>query len=138
MVAQWFINEGVNTYGPFSASQLRKLATEQKITRDTRVKRSTDEKWMRASRIKGLFEPTAERENKQVSVETTSPLMMPLVCFVIMTGISNQQTYSFIAIVNSAMMFLMAQGIVALVYLLSKPGALSGWSEQATVSEQGS
>jgi len=55
---------------------------------------------------------------------------MPLVCFVMMTGISNQQTYSFIAIVNSAMMFLMAQGIVALVYLLYKPDALPGWSQR--------
>ncbi len=45
----------------------------------------------------------------------------PLVTFVMMTGISNQQSYSFMGIVNGTLMFLLAQGIVTLVYVLRLP-----------------
>lgn len=46
---------------------------------------------------------------------------MPLVAFVMTVDISNQQTYSFMGIVNAVMMYLLAQGLVTLVYLLRFP-----------------
>ncbi|MEK6250255.1 MAG: FUSC family protein, partial [Planctomycetales bacterium] len=48
---------------------------------------------------------------------------VPLLVFVMMTGISNQQTYSFIGLVNGAMMFVMAQSIIIMVSMLCIPKA---------------
>jgi uncharacterized membrane protein YccC len=49
--------------------------------------------------------------------------MGPLVIFVMMTGISNQQNYSFLGLINGAMMILLAQSVVTVIYIICKPGA---------------
>jgi uncharacterized membrane protein YccC len=46
---------------------------------------------------------------------------MILAMFVMMTGISNQQSYSFIGLVNAALMMLLALGIISVVQILLSP-----------------
>ena len=45
----------------------------------------------------------------------------PIAMFVMMTGISNQQTYSFIGLVNGAMMWILGVSILSVVYMLWIP-----------------
>jgi len=45
----------------------------------------------------------------------------PIAMFVMMTGISNQQTYSFIGLVNGAMMWILGVSILSVVYMLWTP-----------------
>lgn len=59
---------------------------------------------------------------------------MPLVAFVMTAGISNQQSYAFMGIVNGAMMYLLAQGIVTLVYLLRLPETTTGLADSQTAA----
>ena len=47
--------------------------------------------------------------------------MGPLIMFVMMTGISNQQTYSFIGLVNGAMMVILAISILSVGYMFWFP-----------------
>jgi hypothetical protein len=47
--------------------------------------------------------------------------MGPIIMFVMMTGISNQQTYSFIGLVNGAMMMILGLSILSVVYMLWTP-----------------
>ena len=47
--------------------------------------------------------------------------MGPIAMFVMMTGISNQQTYSFIGLVNGAMMMILGLSILSVVYMLWTP-----------------
>jgi len=57
MSQHWFVKTSTGKAGPFSASQLRKLATSGKISSTSNV--SPDgSKWVPASRIKGLEFPT--------------------------------------------------------------------------------
>jgi hypothetical protein len=47
--------------------------------------------------------------------------MGPIIMFVMMTGISNQQTYSFIGLVNGAMMMILGLSVLSVVYMLWTP-----------------
>jgi hypothetical protein len=47
--------------------------------------------------------------------------MGPIIMFVMMTGISNQQTYSFTGLVNGAMMMILGLSILSVVYMLWTP-----------------
>jgi uncharacterized membrane protein YccC len=52
-----------------------------------------------------------------------SPMLKtgPIIMFVMMTGISNQQTYSFIGLVNGAMMMILGLSVLSVVYMLWTP-----------------
>jgi len=52
-----------------------------------------------------------------------SPMLKlcPIMMFVMMTGISNQQTYSFTGLVNGAMMMILGLSILSVVYMLWTP-----------------
>jgi TM2 domain-containing membrane protein YozV len=57
-MSQWYVQKNGKTFGPFSASQLKQLASEKKINRDSRIRRD-DSDWTSASSVRGLFESTA-------------------------------------------------------------------------------
>lgn len=57
-MAEWFVDSDGKTYGPFSAGQLKELATSEKINSETRVRRGVDGKWTRGKNVKGLFTQT--------------------------------------------------------------------------------
>jgi hypothetical protein len=55
MANEWFVQHGGKQYGPLSAANLKKLATEGKITATTSVRKGEDGAWVPASRVQGLF-----------------------------------------------------------------------------------
>ena len=64
--------------------------------------------------------------------------MALLAVFVLLTGISNQQTYSFIGLVNGAMMFILAQGLVTIVYMLCKLDVSQIYTQEGSAGVQNS
>lgn len=56
--SEWHVDHANKTRGPFSSSQLKQLAKQSKINRDTKVRLGKDGKWTAAGKVKGLFEST--------------------------------------------------------------------------------
>jgi TM2 domain-containing membrane protein YozV len=78
---EWFVNHGGKVHGPFSAAQLKQLATSGKINPDTQVRLGTDGKWTPGKNVKGLFEsreltPTAK---PATTVAVAKPATVPVV-----------------------------------------------------------
>ncbi len=65
----WFIQTCQGTNGPFTASQLQRLAASGKLTRDDLVRREDSENWRAAGQVKGLhFGGTSESALEQPPV----------------------------------------------------------------------
>jgi hypothetical protein len=74
MADQWYVQAGGKEVGPLSPSQLKGLASQGKITPDTKVRRGSDAAWVVASRVKGLFEaPPAAAPKQSPNVAATPP-----------------------------------------------------------------
>lgn len=54
-MAQWFYRAGDDQIGPISAEALRDLAKRGRLSASSLVRRTTDENWVRAGRVQGLF-----------------------------------------------------------------------------------
>lgn len=83
MAANWHYAKGGEKHGPVSASQLKELATNGKLSPDDLVWREDMTEWRKASTVKGLFpdQPTAAIEKppqpkaiSQCSAETSVSL----------------------------------------------------------------
>lgn len=61
MAAGWIIKRNDKENGPFSAQQLKKLATSGKLKREDLIRKEPGGKFMRANAVKGLF-PEEELE----------------------------------------------------------------------------
>jgi hypothetical protein len=73
VTAEWYLLlEGVER-GAFTASKLKELAREGTITPDTTVKKGAEGNWVRASRVKGLFEEVVQPEVVQEAPRTDQP-----------------------------------------------------------------
>ncbi len=55
MAHQWYVQQGGKQYGPLTSANLKKLATEGKITQSTSVRLGDAGAWTPASRVQGLF-----------------------------------------------------------------------------------
>ena len=71
MATEWFYRNGSKQVGPVSAKQIRALAEEGTIAPDTPLRKASDEKWIRANRLKGLFDGVEQSSEPQ---PTTSPI----------------------------------------------------------------
>lgn len=71
MAKQWQIKHNGKAQGPFSDSQLRKLATSGRINRKTPVRANENAIWMVAERVPGLFsdEPASGETQQTGSVQ---------------------------------------------------------------------
>ncbi len=75
----WFIVQGDSQRGPFSSSELRRLASEGKVERNTKVWKDGLKQPVAASRIKGLFptvqesEPSTSDDPKPMSIRKPIP-----------------------------------------------------------------
>ena len=57
--SQWFIkNNNGKIFGPFSSSQVQKLANREKISERTIISKSEDGPWIEARKIPSLFTKT--------------------------------------------------------------------------------
>lgn len=87
----WYIHHNGKEHGPFSAAQLKKLASSGKINEDSKVRMGVDGKWVSARKVKGLFParelssiPTAKAPavvskpapNKLVEAPPTAPVFL--------------------------------------------------------------
>jgi hypothetical protein len=81
MAVKWYVYDGTKTCGPFSPGQVRQLAAEQRISRDTQLRNGREGQWMPASNLKGLFPdeprfesmPTTYASINNATVARTSP-----------------------------------------------------------------
>jgi hypothetical protein len=55
-MAEWYVNQGGKTHGPFSSGQLKQLASSAKINIESQVRLGSNGEWTRARNVKGLFE----------------------------------------------------------------------------------
>lgn len=55
MANEWYVQHGGKQYGPLTSGNLKKLATERKITPSTQVRLGAAGNWVPASRVQGLF-----------------------------------------------------------------------------------
>lgn len=60
--SSWYVRSASKAHGPFSSTQLRKLATDGKILQETPVRLGEEGKWVPARKVKGLFEPAEVKE----------------------------------------------------------------------------
>lgn len=58
---EWFYRVGIREYGPFSATEFRKLVSSGKVNAQTDVRRSDMEGWISASKVKGLLHGQGEK-----------------------------------------------------------------------------
>lgn len=58
MADTWFVRKGGKVFGPFSQTQLRSLASTQKISADTEVATSAHGPWHLATKVRGLLPNT--------------------------------------------------------------------------------
>ena len=58
MAKSWYVSHEGRVVGPATSTQLKRLAEQQKIHRDTRVRLGREGHWVRASKVQGLFPPT--------------------------------------------------------------------------------
>jgi len=61
MATQWFYKIDDEVVGPVSSSQLKKLASDNKLTPQTLVRRSSDKAWSKAKKVTGLWLPAVEK-----------------------------------------------------------------------------
>src|SRR5438094_768989 len=61
MPSEWFYLGSGRKVGPFSPAELRQLASNGVVTRETRVSKSGHDGWVLAKQVKGLFD--AEKTN---------------------------------------------------------------------------
>lgn len=77
MAHQWFIKSGAKQHGPFSSSQLKKLAEQGRITPEISVRRGEVGNWVPASKIKGLF-PDTRSASPPVEESPAQPQWQPV------------------------------------------------------------
>ena len=56
MAAEWFYRQGAEQFGPCSGHVIRALAKDGAIVPTTPIRKADDAKWIKAVRIKGLFD----------------------------------------------------------------------------------
>ncbi len=90
MAHQWYIQHGGKQYGPLTSANLKKLATDGKITQTTSVRLGDEGAWIPASRVQGLFAApatsaappagnSASPKRAQVAAPPIAPPPAPLV-----------------------------------------------------------
>lgn len=55
MASEWYVQHGGKQYGPLASADLKKLASQRKITPSTNVRLGTSGNWVPAARVQGLF-----------------------------------------------------------------------------------
>ena len=72
MRAQWYYKIMGEEFGPVSSSELRGLAQTSQISPDTLVRKGVDGDWIRAERVRGLFEPADSTLREKAGVPAPS------------------------------------------------------------------
>jgi WD40 repeat protein len=73
MPQNWYYAAGEQKLGPYSASQLRQLATTGQLRPTDMVWKEGMKQWAAAGSVKGLFPPTADRPPAVASPPTSEP-----------------------------------------------------------------
>ena len=58
MAREWFLQSSAKELGPYSASEMKEHAIAGLISPDTPVRKGVSGKWLKASKVKGLLEPS--------------------------------------------------------------------------------
>ena len=69
MAIEWFINQPGLGKGPYTAGEVKQLASNSQIDVETPIRKGTDGSWVKASQIKGLFGPDGQPVNVAVESE---------------------------------------------------------------------
>ena len=74
MAALWLVKTTNGEHGPLESAELKALATSGKITPDTPVRRTTDDKWFVGKQIKGLFGETPSQSQQPPVTKKLPPV----------------------------------------------------------------
>src|SRR5690242_9535771 len=78
-MAEWYVNKGGKSHGPFSSAQLKQLAAQSKIDPSTQVRMGADGQWTTADHVRGLFAtaPVATVSSGPPPIPTQRPKRQP-------------------------------------------------------------
>ncbi len=84
MAHEWYVQHGGKQYGPMPSANLKKLATDGKITPATQVRMGESGSWVPAAKVQGLFaaaraRPTAapDTSSQRIAVPPPAPPSTP-------------------------------------------------------------
>lgn len=109
MASQWFYRIGSDEIGPVNSADVRSLAKDGTIEPSTPVRKADGEKWIKAGRIKGLFDGVQQQPEE----EEVDPLI----------AMTSQAASSVASATNSA--------------VSAVGGAVSGWLERRKEKQSG-
>lgn len=66
MAAKWYYQDRGPEQGPLTAVELRRLALDGEIHLGTLVRRSADNRWFLASKVRGLFDEAVRESNGEI------------------------------------------------------------------------
>lgn len=117
MEADWYFRKGEKEYGPFSASALKKLVEEGRLTRECKLRRGEQGDWVPATKAKNLFKSKID-QHKRVAAAPVAEGMPSYLC----------------GLVGAAVLFLV--GILVYAVMPERPPAPKG-AAVATAKESG-
>ena len=65
----WYVDHNGKTAGPFNSKQLKSLASNGRIKRETKIRLGVYDDWVHAGTIKGLFSSKAHEARKQKPIQ---------------------------------------------------------------------
>ncbi len=78
----WYIKTSREELGPFSGSEIRTKAELGELTRKSQIRRATDNSWIAAGRVTGLFPQVEPKTVESASVGITS-VVAPIACVIL-------------------------------------------------------
>jgi len=106
-MSEWYLKTGTEELGPFSAAEMRSKAQTGELCVDTPVRRSSDDCWTTAGRMKGLFPTGSSRARAAVSASTKPPAPPPR-----NTSYSNPQNIFLLACVGVVFVLTLVNAIL--------------------------
>ena len=113
-------------YGPFTADQLKQLATESRLAVTDLVKRTTDSQWSPASKVKGLFpetvltlEITPELPPVQRPPQLQPPPLPPNPGSVVETNVTSEEASRIAFLYNALVWLILSQILLSVPYAIS-------------------
>jgi hypothetical protein len=125
-MAQFFVKLGGKVFGPASSADLRAMAADGRVQRDTLISASAAGPWRTAERVRGLFPETASIAELPVAA-TPAPVAVHVVAQAPMVQTIQATGKVWKAVILMGTLLTIASAVVfGLSFALIEPGSASG------------